>query len=90
MLILNPLKNLQKTHAKKLLAKQLQKMEFFNFYYYMQKFSVYNFFGVNFFAFQRIRTQYRILCLLITISKQQGGSILSNKSKSLYPVIYTP
>jgi hypothetical protein len=46
------LEKLQKTHAKKVSSKNpWQKNGVFDFYYCIQKFSAYNFFWVNFFAF---------------------------------------
>ncbi len=55
---------------KSLSAKKWQKNGVFYLNYFMQKFSVYNFFGVNSFLhlFQRIWTQHRNLRFMIPIS----------------------
>jgi len=45
MLILNPLKNLQKSHAKKVIKEKVTLKWSFDFCYCVQKFSPYNFLG---------------------------------------------
>ncbi len=47
MLISNLLKKFQKTHAKKVINKNVTEKFSFDFYYCVQKFSAHNFFGVN-------------------------------------------
>jgi hypothetical protein len=69
ILISNPLKKMQNTQAKKFINEKVRENGAFDFYYCVQKFSVSNFFGVNFLTFfQRIRTQHRILRSRIPIS----------------------
>jgi hypothetical protein len=43
--ISNPLKKLQKTHVKKVINEKVSKNGYFDFYYCVQRFSAYNFFG---------------------------------------------
>jgi hypothetical protein len=50
--------NFQRKLLQKVIIKKLQKNGIFNFYYYVQRFSAYNFLWVNFFElFQWILTQ---------------------------------
>jgi hypothetical protein len=55
------LKKLQKTHAKNVLNENVTEKWSFDFFYCVQKFSAYYFFGVNFLHFfHQILTQHQI------------------------------
>jgi hypothetical protein len=79
MLISNPLKKLQKTSAQEVINEKVTEFFFFTFITVCKSFRRVTLFGMNFFT-----------CVLeshfISISGQEG-SVLSKKSKSLYPII---
>ncbi len=51
MLISNPLKKLQKDLCKQIISEKVAKNRLFDFNYFVQKFSAYNFIWVNLFTF---------------------------------------
>jgi hypothetical protein len=67
------LKKLQKTHAKMLSTKKLQKNGVIDFYYCVQKFSAYNFFVIYLDLFQQIQTRHQNFAFYDTHIKLWGG-----------------